>query len=205
MLNVDLRGDKRKREFLDSHEVAFVFAVKLTGVKNVIGSCGPVTDEFYVFRARGRKLPVSDHQFLVMGPGCAKAMTKLLDVAHSKPWNPAVAFRKGSDIPEIYHRLCPRNRQLHDAIWLLCLAWRVLPQHQLLEILNAIYTRPADPVPDHWLEKFANTLSKDRQGRDIIALMADLRKQWRDLRWFDFDELLGILRQESPAGHHRTA
>lgn len=193
MLNVDLRGDKRKQAFLATHDVSPVFAVKLPGVKHVTGCCGPVTEDFYVFRARSSKTASQPTEFLVMGPGCAKALYQLLDVSPNKPWQPTVAFQKGNDVPEIYHRLCPRNRQLHDAIWLLCLSWRVLPQHQLLDALNAIYARPEEPVNDSWVEKFGNTLKKDRQGRGLVALMADLRKTWPDLRWFDFDELQGIL------------
>jgi hypothetical protein len=40
-----------------------------------------------------------------------------------------------------------------------------------------------------WAEKLGATVAKDRQGRGMIGIMADLRKKLPDLRWFKFDEL----------------
>lgn len=189
MLNLDLRGDKRKFALIEDYDVTPVLAVKLPEIKFEQGCCGPVTEEFHVFRVKSRKTSGQKSDYIVMGPSCAKSLYLLLNVTPNKPLQPTVAFQKGSDIPEIYHRLCPFNRQLHDAIWLLSLSWRMLPKHHLLEALQAIYARPDEPVPAQWAEKFAATLKKDRQGRGMVGLMADLRKTWPQLRWFSFEEL----------------
>lgn len=188
MLDIDLRGDKRKRDFFELYDVTPLVAAKLPEIRNEHGCCGPVTDEFHIFRAK-LKSGSGASDYVVMGPGCAKALYSMLDINPNKPVQPTGFFRKGADIPEIYHRLCPFNRQLHDAIWLLCLSWRVIPKHHSLDALAAIYQKPEQPVDSVWAEKLGATLAKDRKGRGIVGIMADLRKKLPDLRWFSFDEL----------------
>lgn len=188
MLVIDLRGDQRKLDFIAAYDVSPVFCAKLPEIKSEQGCCGPVTDEFHVFHAK-KKGSTNPAEFLVMGPGCSKSLYLLLKQSPNKPMQPVAFFRKGADIPEVYHRLCPYNRQLHDAIWLLCLSWRVIPKHHLLDALKAIYDAPETPVDERWAEKLGTTLAKDRQGRGMLGVMAELRKRLPDLRWFNFDDI----------------
>lgn len=189
MLSVDLRGDARKQQFVKQYEVKPLLAAKMTDVRSVAGACGPVAEEFHIFSAHRKHNGNGETVYAIMGPGCAKGLYNALDVSPIRPFQPSAAFTKGNDIPEVYHRLCPYNRQLHDAIWLLCLAWKTVPMNHLLEALHDIYSKLDVPVDASWTKRFQATVNKDKQGRNLTQIMADLRKQWPNLRWFDFSEL----------------
>lgn len=190
MYQVDLRGDTRKREFLEKHEVSPLLAAKVPRVRGISGCCGPVSDEFHFFKVN--RAGQDDVEFIVMGPGCAKSLYALMETSALKVFSPTVAFQEGQDVPSVYHQLCPFNRELHDAIWLLCIAWRTVPTNHFLKIIDEIYSRPYEPVPVSYGRAFFNVLSKDRRGRDLVKLMADLRKSYPKLRWFRFDNLKSI-------------
>lgn len=187
MWQIDLRGAARKQAFIEKNTVTPILAAKMNSIRGVAGCCGPVSDEFHLFRVA--RPGHSDSEYIVMGPGCAKALYQMLAVDPPKVFTPATVFKEGQDIPEIYHQLCPFNRELHDAIWLLCMSWRTVPSDLFLSILEAILKNPASPVPISSARSFFSALAKDRRGRDLAKVMADLRKVYPNLRWFSFSQL----------------
>lgn len=188
MWQIDLRGDERKRKLLSDYDVHPILAAKVPNVRGVAGCCGPVADEFHIFRAT--KPAEKEPRYLVMGPGCGKGIYDLLQRKVPKVFSPAIAFSTGQDIPEIYHRLCPFNRELHDSIWLLCLSWRTVPADGLLRILDEIYRAPEKPVPERLARLFFAILRKDQRGRDLEQLAQDVRKFIPELRWLSFENLV---------------
>lgn len=187
MHKIECRGDERKRALLKEHNLREFLVVKMPNVKGVDGCCGPVSEVFHFYRVTAKESDLDE--FLVMGPGCAKVLSAMAGIETPKRFTPETAFISGNPLPAFYHNMAPLNQQLHDAIFLLCIAWRTVPMGRFLEVLDLIYRRPSQPVPDRYCKLFFSILAKDRRGRELAQIMADLRKVWPELRWFEFKEL----------------
>jgi len=197
------RGQEAKQNIVNNYELEPIIYVKLLEGQNRQGCCGVVTDKYYFFKATHKI--TQDIEDLIVGYDCANQFLELIGHQRLRLFNPlqGQANGNGGDNDEGGNniQMAPLNKELSNAIHLLCCAWGRVPSGSLKNNLDYIRSRPDRPTNDFAIINFNRIISYDNQGRTLTEIIDDLRIDNPNLRQFTFNNMELILQNSNEVSH----
>lgn len=191
------RGSNNKSRIVSQYNLSPIAHVKLLGDQSRNGCCGEITDRYYHFEATP-KIGGKAEAFIV-GYDCAEQLLTLTGHAKLPLFNPlATAGAPGGaggvangQNPAV--TMCPVNRELYNAIHLLCIAWDSTPGQPLRSLLRRVTTNPGVPVGKFEVTGFNTIVGADHAQRTLTQIVQSLGNNNQALRPFAFTEMEAVL------------
>lgn len=187
-------GTEAKQRIVDEYDLEPIIYVKLLDGQERQGCCGVVTDKYYFFEATHKT--TSDVENLIVGYNCAEQLLDLIGHARLTLFNPLQVENNGNGgggQGGMNTPMAPINRELSNAIHLLCCAWGRIPNGRLKSNLDYIRSIPERPTNDFTITNFNHIVSYDKQGRTLTQIIDDLRIDNPNLRQFSFENMEEVL------------
>ena len=187
-------GTEAKQKIVDEYNLEPIIYVKLLDGQERQGCCGVVTDKYYFFEAIHKT--TNEVENLIAGYICAEQLLDLIGHTKLTLFNPLQGKNNGNNgggqggnnTP-----MAPINRELMNAINLLCCAWGRVPNRSLKSNLDYIRSIPKRPTNDFTIINFNHIVSYDIQKRTLTQIINDLRIDNPNLRQFSFENMKEVL------------
>lgn len=187
------RGKERKLEICKAFHINPIAHLKLLNGQEKQGCCGKLTDQYYIFEYRVKGDYESNQSHFYVGKDCANDFLEIIKKPILPLFNPLKQFesqgskdgeRNTNNREKVNTVIEPFNRELLDAINLLCIVWNVIPRGSFKKIID--YTK-SYPEPNYRGLKWFNDIltSKNLVLRNFLNEL----KEANDLRGFPFTRL----------------
>lgn len=184
------RGKEKKIEICKKFYINPIAHLKLLVGQEKQGCCGKLTNQYYVFEYR----PIGDYKskqsHFFVGNDCANDFLKIIKKPALSLFNPLKQFenQEGRDkenstynSENIKNSTVPFNKELLDAVKLLCIVWNVIPNGSFNKIIDF---SESNPKPNYQgLIWFNDTLVSRKL---VLRTFIDELKAKNDLRDFPF-------------------
>jgi len=203
MIFTNCRGDKAKLDIVSYYHLKPVVYIRLLNGQRISGCCGPITDKYYLFEAEHRDTK-SISSFCV-GYDCGDQFLKLINHPPLQLFDPFKTElgvhggygNNGNNNGGQRQVIDPLNKELNNAIHILCSAWGgKAPQGGLRKSLEYINKNPGRPTNSFAITGFNRIVGKDAKGRTLTQIIADIRLENPNLRNFTFPLMKQVLADE---------
>ncbi len=193
------RGSEAKKRIVDSYNIKPIVYIRLLAGQKINGCCGPITDKYYLFEAEHKE--TKEIENFSVGYDCGDQFLQLTGHTPITLFNPFQAeSRQGGggkgkkgDVTQIH----PLNRELKNAIHLLCSAWGgYAPKGSLRKYLEYINDAPQRATNSFAVIGFNNIVGKDAKNRNLSQIISDLKAGNPTLREFSFPHMEKVLVEE---------
>lgn len=202
MCITNCRGNKAKSEIVFNYDIKPVVYVRLLSGQKIDGCCGPITDKYYLFEAT--KKQTKEIETFCVGYDCGDQLLQLINHPPLQLFNPFQAQPGGQGGGSggaggaQAKQLHPLNRELSNAIHILCSAWRgKAPKGGLRLYLEYINNNPERPTQSFAITGFNRIVGKDAKKRTLTQIIGDIRLNNPNLRNFSFPLMEQILKDEN--------
>ena len=192
------RGQEKKEAICRKYYINPVLHLKLLKGQEKEGCCGKLTDQYYIFEYRPRGDYKSNPKHFFVGKDCAESFLKIIKHSPLPLFNPIRQLglnnsegqnQEGRESNK--NTIPPFNKELINAINLLCIAWGTIPQKSFKKIID--FSKSSSQPNYKGLIWFNEILTKkDYLLRNFIN---DLKEQ-NDLREFPFTRLNQYLNEQ---------
>jgi hypothetical protein len=189
------KGDAAKSSILSSYDIKPIMYIRLLAGQKINGCCGPIKDKYYLFEAVDRTTKKIEN--FSVGYDCGNQFLQLISHTPISLFNPFTSPQGqagggggANGNPVQVHGL---NRELKDAIHILCSAWGYAPKGNMRHNLEYLNNMPQRPTNDSTIVRFNKTVGKDAKGRTLSAIIADIRTNNPTLRAFSFPLMEAVL------------
>lgn len=195
---------KKKLEIVEKFELTPIAHLALLSGQKKQGCCGKVTNRYYVFNAKHKT--TGEEDFFYVGYDCADQFLELTGKNPLPLFNPIVALgtsesNRSNSGNSNQSNIAPLNKELYNAIHILCAAWDKPPQKQLLKSLMYIRNRPHIPTQNFAITNFNRILSYDTQKRTLGQIIDQLKQRNPNLRKFTFLKMQKVLDKENEVSY----
>lgn len=176
-------GSEAKQRIVNEYNLEPIIYVKLLEGQERQGCCGVVTDKYYFFEATHKI--TNEVENLIVGYNCAEQLLDLIGHERLRLFNPIQGENNGNGgggQGGNNTAMAPINKELSNAIHLLCCAWGRVPSGSLKSNLDYIRSIPERPTNDFTITNFNRIVSYDNQGRTLTQIINDLRVDNPNLR-----------------------
>ncbi|WP_067867882.1 hypothetical protein [Neptuniibacter marinus] len=191
------RGDKAKLDIVSNYDIKPVVYVRLLSGQKINGCCGPITDKYYLFEAENKQ--TKDIDTFCVGYDCGDQLLQLINhnpLQLFDPFQAQYGGQGGGNGGEA-QQLHPLNKELRNAIHILCSAWGgKAPKAGLRKFLEYINKNPSRPTNSFAITSFNRIVSKDAKGRTLTQIIGDIRLKNPNLRNFSFPLMEQVLKDE---------
>lgn len=197
---INCRGDEVKLKIVSGYHLKPVVYIRLLNGQRVGGCCGPITDKYYLFEAEHRE--TKKVASFCVGYDCAGQFLKLINHPPLHLFDPfkgesGAKIGGGNDDGGHGQAIDPLNKELRDAIHILCSAWGgKAPQGGLRQFLEYINKNPGRPTNSFAIKGFNRIVGKDAKGRTLTKIIEDIRSENPNLRDFTFPLMKQVLENE---------
>lgn len=197
------RGDKAKSEIVSVYNLKPVVYIRLLNNQRIDGCCGPITDKYYLFEAEHRETKILEN--FCVGYDCGDQFLRLINHPPVQLFNPFKAEtgvkvgngNSGNDDGVNRQAFDPLNKELKNAIHILCSAWGgKAPQGGLRQFLEYINKNPSRRTNSFAITGFNRIVGKDAKGRTLTQIIEDVRSENPNLREFTFPLMKQVLAEE---------
>lgn len=203
--NCDNRSDPNNRKKLSSaYTITPVAHTKLLPGQELMGCCGPISDECYTFSFQS-KSTATDTGLFSVGRHCAMDFLSLTGKSAPPCFSPLTspsssAGGGGAASAANLSAMCALNLEVYQAINLLTLDWGP-PKASLQAILKAIVSAQGNAISNNHVMHLNSIISKDRQGRTLAGIISTLKSTHPNLRSFTFPNIQALLSNAKKASY----
>lgn len=199
------RGNEAKNRIVDSYNIKPIVYIRLLAGQKINGCCGPITDKYYLFEAEHKETKKIEN--FSVGYDCGDQFLRLIDHEPISLFNPFQAEnnqggggggggggRHNGNEAQIH----PLNRELKNAIHILCSAWGgYAPKGSMRRFLEYINNAPQRATNSFAIIGFNKIVGKDAKQRTLSEIINDLRVDNPTLRNFTFPLMEEVLIEEN--------
>lgn len=200
------RGDEAKNRIVTLYKIKPVVYMRLLAGQKIEGCCGPITDKYYLFEAENKKTKKCEDFFV--GYDCGSQFLQLIGHAPISLFNPFQAVNKqtggggGGRVNENGMKIDPLNRELKNAIHILCSAWGGhAPTNSMKNFLGYINDKPERATNSFAVTAFNDIVGKDAKNRKLSEIINDLREKNPTLRDFIFPLMEFVLAKKNKSSN----
>jgi len=197
------RGEKKKIEIVNEYNLTPIAHLSVLAGQEKQGCCGKVTKRYYVFKAKHKKTNIEE--IFYVGYSCAEQFLELINHDKLPLFNhlqsPGSKDPSHSVTGNKKEKVTPLNRELYNAIHILCAAWDKPPKYSLLRSLEFIRNCPHISTKKFAVIKFNEILSKDAKKRSLTQILSDLKILNPNLRNFSFPYMDKVLMEEGKTSY----
>ncbi|WP_019556494.1 hypothetical protein [Thiomicrorhabdus arctica] len=197
---LNCRGSEAKNKIVDSYNIKPIVYIRLLAGQKIDGCCGPITDKYYLFEAEHKE--TKEIENFSVGYDCGDQFLQLTGHAPISLFNPFQAENGqgggGEGNNEAGTQIHPLNRELKNAIHLLCSAWGgYAPKGSMRKFLEYINNSPQRATNSFAVVSFNNIVGKDAKNRNLSQIISDIRADNPTLREFAFPHMEKVLAEEN--------
>lgn len=194
------RGNEAKDKIVASYNIKPIVYVRLLAGQRIDGCCGPVTDKYYLFEAEHKETKKIEN--FSVGYDCGDQFLQLIGHEPISLFNPFKAENiqggGGGGNNENEAQIHPLNRELKNAIHILCSAWGgYAPKGSMRKFLEYINKAPQRATNSFAIVGFNKIVGKDAKQRNLSEIINDLRVENPNLRNFTFPLMEAVLVEEN--------
>lgn len=195
-------GNDAKLEIVEKYNIKPVVYTTLLNGQKIDGCCGPITDKYYLFQTENKQ--TKEAGSFCVGRDCGEQFLKLINHSRISLFNPLQAEPKNQAGRNAgagnvnTQQIAPLNKELSDAIQILCAAWGgYAPKGNLQRFLEYINSNPSRPTNSFAVVTFNRIVGKDAKGRTLARIIEDIRRDNPRLRIFTFPLMQQVLEDEN--------
>lgn len=186
------RGDDKKKQVSLQYHIFPLAHIKLLSNQKRKCCCGDaLTDSYYLFEYTPKTNNAKSDRFYA-GLGCANKFLRLIKASPLLLFDPLTLFDLGSGNknhsttkqPSAIDMMDPLNKELYNAIHLVCIAWDNDPYGLFKDILSFIRQCPNKRTKDWTVTAFNKAITN--QGKTLQGILAELRAEYPRLKEYSF-------------------